>query len=198
MTKLILIRHGETDYNLQRRYSGILDIELNAHGRQHALLLQKRLEQEVVDACYSSDRKRAKETASIVLSGREAVIVPELREINFGVFEGLTHQEIMAKYKDAYVEWLKDPYAAAIPGGEKLPDFQARIAGALDAIVTRHPDKTIAVVSHGGAISSYLNGLMKRRAFWEFIPKGASFTVVEYENGEALIRIVNDYAHLGE
>lgn len=198
MTRLILIRHGETDYNLQRRYSGILDIGLNERGRRHAGLLRDRLASEAVDVLYVSDRKRAIETASLVFPNREAVVVPDLREIDFGVFEGLTHQEIMHAHKDVYVEWLKDPYAATIPGGERLEDFQARVSAAIAAIIGRHEGKTIAVVSHGGAISVYLNYLMGRRAFWEFIPKGASFTVVEFEGGGFTVTVLNDHAHIVE
>ncbi len=196
MTRLILIRHGETEYNVQKRYSGVRDISLNESGRRHALLLHQKLASWHVDVCYASDKKRALETAGIVFPGREIVSVPEIAEINFGVFEGLNHAEIMSRYKDAYVEWMKDPYSASIPQGERLVDFERRVRRAFEAIVERHRQMTVAVVSHGGVISAFLNALERRRAFWEFIPRGTSVSVVEFDGRGHRIVSFDDHSHL--
>lgn len=195
-TKLILIRHGQTDWNLKKRYSGFIDIALNAQGREEARKLIKRLKGQEIHKVYSSDRLRALQTARIVFKRSEIEIVPDLRELHFGCFEGLTYKEIMAKYPAIYKKWLRDPFAVTIPGGEPLVDFRKRVAGALKKIVACNKDKTAAIICHGGTISIFIGYITKTRKFWQELPAAASLSVIEYRNNKADIRLLNDTAHL--
>ena len=197
-TRLILIRHGQTDSNLKRRYSGFLDVDINATGRKQARRLAGRLKDEAIHKVYVSDRKRALSTARIAFKGFKIETVPDLREMHFGIFEGLTFSQIMRRYPRIYKQWLHDPFRVIIPEGESLREAKVRVARAIKKIILDNPHKTIAVVSHGGAISLFLMSVFKSRNFWRQIPGSASITEVEYESGKPKIRLVNDTSHLDE
>jgi alpha-ribazole phosphatase len=181
MTKLLLIRHGETDYNLKKRYSGFTDVGLNKTGRQQARELYKKLKKQNIHKVYSSDKRRAIETVKILFKNKEIEKNPDLREIHFGVFEGLTYDEILKKYPVVYKKWLKNPYTIAIPKGESLTALKKRAVRAIKKIASQNKDKTVAIVTHGGVISVFINYLLKTKDFWNKIPKSASLTVIEYK-----------------
>lgn len=195
-TKLILIRHGETDFNRKKRYSGFRDIPLNPKGRRQIGKLHKRLKDESVHKIYSSDRSRAIESAGIIFKGRRVESLPGLREIHFGIFEGLTYKEIMKKYPVIYKKWLKDPFSVNIPQGESLVSFRKRVVKELKKIIARNKGKTVAVVCHGGPISIFVNHILKSKDFWKYIPKSASLSIIEHKNGKSKIRSLNDILHL--
>src|SRR3989344_5403927 len=110
MTRLVLIRHGITEWNKEGRYCGHKDIDLSVEGRAQAERLGRKLKAVKFDKVYCSDRKRAFQTGRIIFKGSGLTIVKELREINFGVLEGLRHEEAAEEYGDLYKKWLKDPY----------------------------------------------------------------------------------------
>jgi len=196
MTRLILIRHGITEWNSQKRYCGHKDIGLSAEGRSQAKLLSKRLGAARFDKIYSSDRKRAMQTARIIF--KRMCIAPEtgLREINFGVLEGLKHREIMEKYGNIYRKWLKDSFKNNIPEAEPMDAFKRRVERALTSIAGSNPDRTVAVVCHGGVIAIFLTGISRNVDFWSSVPSPASITTVEYKNGKPGVKMFNDTTHL--
>ncbi|MCX5705871.1 MAG: histidine phosphatase family protein [Candidatus Omnitrophica bacterium] len=195
-TKLILIRHGETDFNRKKRYSGFANIPLNSKGKRQAGELHKRLKKEKIHKIYVSDRKRAIESAGIAFKDREIELISELREMHFGIFEGLTYKEIMKKHPKIYSRWLKDPFCVNIPRGEALVDFRKRVVKALKNIIAKNKNKTVAVVCHGGPISIFVNHILKSRDFWKYIPKSASLSIIEHKRGKSKIRSLNDTRHL--
>jgi len=195
-TTLLFIRHGQTAMNKRKRYCGHLDAVLNKTGRRQAGDLFKRLRAETIHKVYASDRKRAIETARIALAGFPIEKDPGLKEINFGLFEGLSHGGILKRYPVVYRRWLKDPFKTKIPEGESVRYFTRRITQSIKRIVAVNRGMTIAVVTHGGVISMYLNSLSKTHKFWETIPKSASISIVEYEKQSARVRVFNDTAHL--
>lgn len=195
-TKLILIRHGQTEWNLKKFYCGSTDLGLNHKGRQQVGRLAKRLKRELIHKVYASDRKRAIETAEIAFNGFRIEKVPDLREIHFGVFGGLNYKQIKKKYPAVYEKWLENPYSVTIPNGERLRDFKRRITGALRKIIAGNRNKSVAVVCHGGVISVFLNHILKERNFWKHIPGSASMSVVEFRNGKGRVKLFNDITHL--
>ncbi len=195
-TRLILIRHGQTAWNLEKRYCGFVDIGLNEQGINQAKCLSTRLAAFGIQKVYSSDRVRAIQTAQIALNDCCLEKNPDLREIHFGVFEGLTYKEIMRKYPEIYIKWVENPYSVVIPEGEDLRDFKTRVINAFTDIASLNPDKTVAVFSHGGVISIFVNDILKTNDFWDKIPHSTSVTVVEYERGQAKISAFNDTSHL--
>ena len=196
-TKLILIRHGETEWNLKTRYCGFNDIGLNATGRRQAKKIKSRLKNETIHKFYSSDRRRAIETAKIIFNGTIKIEkIKDLREINFGCFEGLTHEQVTKKYPQIYQKWLRDPHKNNIPEGENISDFKKRVVSAIKKIIALNHNKTTALVFHGGSISIFLTSILKKDKFWQYIPRSASISIVEYKKGKPKINLLNDTAHL--
>ena len=195
-TKIILIRHGQTDGNAKKQYCGMLDLELNENGRLQAEKLSCRLEKDGIHRIYASDRKRAIQSARIIFKGRRINKIAELREINFGIFEGKSHQEIQESNADIYEKWLNDPYNAVVPESESLLDFQERVTRALEKIVLANSNETAAIVCHGGTISIILSRISGSRNFWELIPGSASLNIIEYVNNKVKITLFNDISHL--
>jgi len=182
-TKLVLIRHGMTEWNKKKRYCGRKDISLNRQGRAQADRLRKGLRGFKFDRVYSSDAKRALQTAGIIFNGARIIKRAALREIDFGAFEGLTHEEIMKSNADVYKKWLEDPFKNNIPGAEPIGVFNKRVQAAIRKIVSLNRGRTIAVVCHGGVIGVFVVSLLKSRNFWRHVPPPASATFVEYKNG---------------
>jgi probable phosphoglycerate mutase len=155
-TRVLLIRHGETDWNLQTRLQGHTDIPLNATGRWQAGRLAEALHGEPLDAVYSSDLKRAWHTAQAVAqaSGAPLVAEPQLRERGFGCFEGLTYAEVDSRWPEDARRWrLREPGFAPV-GGENLVQFHARCVEAAERLAAAHAGGSIALVAHGGVLDS--------------------------------------------
>ena len=196
MTRLVLIRHGVTEWNREKRYCGHRDIGLSDEGKSQIRLLSNRLNAIRFDKVYCSDRKRAMQTARILF--RQTRITPnrDLREINFGILEGLKYEEIMEKYADVYKKWLKDPLKNNIPRAESMNIFRKRVEDAISNITHSNFGKTIAVVCHGGVIGIFLKGILKSKSFWSCVPSPASLTMVECKEDKPILKKFNDIAHL--
>lgn len=152
-TRLVLVRHGQTDWNAGQRIQGHTDIPLNALGRWQATQLALALAEEDFDAVYASDLARASETATPFAAGR-LQLEPGLRERHFGAFEGLSFAQIEQRWPAQARLWrLRDP-AFGPPGGEMLADFSARCVAVVDRLARRHAGGSIALVAHGGVLDS--------------------------------------------
>jgi len=195
-TKLILIRHGITTWNKQRRYCGYKDVCLSNMGEKQTAKLHKRLKSVNFDRVYSSDRKRAIQTAKIIFNGTRITRVKDLRELNFGVFEGLNYREIMKKYPSVYKRWMRNPFRNGIPKAECLHSFKKRINTAIKRIVRLNQGKTVAVVCHGGTIGMFITDILKKKSFWRYVPDAASISIVEYKNDKPKIKLFNCTEHL--
>lgn len=194
--RIFLIRHGETDWNREARYQGQADIDLNATGRGQAEKLSVRLRSEKIDRIYSSDRIRAVRSAEIIFRGREIAIEADLREISFGVFEGLNYEEILKRYPEVHSRWMRKPFDSAIPGGEKPSDFRKRVLRAFRCIVSSNKGKIVAIVAHGGPVNVIVRHLLSARVPDDFIPGPTSVSIVEFKNGKAKGVSLNDMSHL--
>ena len=153
-TRILAIRHGETDWNRVARIQGHTDIALNEAGRQQASRLADALRDEPIAAVYTSDLSRALETAGAFAlpRGLPLHIEPRLRERCFGCFEGLTFDEIGARWPDQLLRWKRRDPDFGPDGGEALGDFYARVIGCINALVASHPGQQIALVAHGGVL----------------------------------------------
>ena len=194
--RLILIRHGQTAWNRRRRYAGSTDVGLSPVGRMQARKLRQRLEKENIRKIFTSDLRRAAQTAALVFKNRRIEETSDFREIHFGCFEGHTPREILKTHGALYRKWLKDPSSVTIPGAESLSDFRSRIQRVFKKIASRYSEKTVAVVCHGGVISAFLTSVVETKDFWKWIPDSASITAVEYERGRFKALLFNDTAHL--
>jgi probable phosphoglycerate mutase len=157
MTEIILIRHGETDWNVERRIQGHCDIPLNREGERQAAALGRALASESLDAVISSDLQRAMQTARAIAvpHGLSMFADCELRERCFGAFEGLTHEEIRARYPDHYSAWRAREADAQFPAAqhaaETLRDFSSRAVNAVARLAAGN-FRTLAIVTHGGVL----------------------------------------------
>ena len=147
MTTILLARHGETDWNAELRVQGQADPSLNDRGRDQAHALAASLAAEDIDAMYSSDLARARETAEIVGGGLslEVHLDPRLREFDTGNWTGLTRDEIRTRFPD------DDRH-----DGETRDELVTRVGAALEDICERHPDDRVLVVTHGGPLRAVL------------------------------------------
>lgn len=194
MKKLLLIRHGQTDYNLSRRYCGFSNPSLNEAGIAQAQALKKRLRELEIDAVYSSDLLRAIETARIALPDKSITKVEKLREYNFGVFEGLTYEEIMEEHADIYTKWIDNPSKQAIPGGDCFTLFSKRVREGLNSISSSNKGKAVALVTHSGPIRLILSDLLKYGSdkFWKIAQDNAALNVINYNDSSAEVEIINN------
>jgi alpha-ribazole phosphatase len=206
MPRLILVRHGLTDYNAQHRYQGQIDIPLNETGLAQAHFLNKRLANTHFDAVYSSDLQRAIKTAQIVLEGhpygQDPRPIPLLREISGGDFEGLTWSEITETFAEESAEWQADRANVAPPGGENLLEVVSRIDRGMAQVVEEVPsqDATILLVLHGGIISVMLCHLMGMDLdrLWQWRVDTCSVSIVDLYPKGAILSLFNDVAHIEE
>jgi len=195
-TRLVLIRHGITRWNKQRRYCGHTDVALSKEGKIQAAKLARRLKALKFDRIYSSSSKRAIQTARIIFGKAGITRVKELKELNFGLLEGLKHEHILKEYAKAYSLWLQDPFKNTLPKGESLNVFRKRVNSALTQILKANCGKTVAVVCHGGTISMFITGILKKKSFWDYVPGSASISIVEYSKNKAELKLVNCTKHL--
>jgi len=155
-TILIVIRHGETEWNREKRMQGTTDTLLSDVGRAQAQALGRRLAGHSFTALYSSDLSRARDTARAIAehSGHEVVTDARLRERRFGIFEGLTAAEIQSLYPEEHARFVSRDPEYEVPGGESARGFTQRCLGCLAAIADHHRGEAVVVVSHGLVLDS--------------------------------------------
>ncbi len=200
MLNLILIRHGETEWNRTGRCQGIADIDLNDAGRKQIRELAHSLRDTDVAAVYSSDLLRAINTASAIAKHHnlEVNVDSDLREMNQGDLEGLLFEEIRERYADVLKEWRESPETLRIPGGESLLQVQERAWNAFEKVNRLHPGETVVAVSHNLTITALLCKItgVGLKGFRNFNLQAASKNVIVSVNGHAEVRVVNDVSHL--
>ena len=156
MTELLVIRHGETDWNRQHRFQGQIDVPLNAVGLDQAERLGRRLAAEVIDVLVCSDLQRALATAEPLLRCRPLALSetqPLWREQGFGVLEGLDVATIRIRHGALWDRWVRHEADYTLPqGGESNRVFHARVMQALQALLAAHAGKRVAVITHGGVL----------------------------------------------
>ncbi|UWE16991.1 histidine phosphatase family protein [Herbaspirillum huttiense] len=158
MTDILLIRHGETDWNVDKRLQGHIDIGLNEAGQRQVLALGEALAGEGIDAVFASDLQRARDTAQAVAgaAGLAVQIDAGLRERCYGGFEGLRHTEIEARYPEAYRQWKAREPDFRYPAGERIAEtmreFYERSVAAVQRVLASGRYRKVAIVTHGGVL----------------------------------------------
>jgi broad specificity phosphatase PhoE len=199
MTKIILVRHGETEWNRQEIFRGRIDIELNESGIRQAELLAEYLSEAKIEAIYSSPLRRALKTAEIMAGyhNLEVKIAPGLVDLDYGSWQGLAHQEVKDKYQELYHKWLKSPHRLKIPGGESLGDVRERAVALVNDITSQY-EGTVALVSHrvvNKVLVCALLGLNNAH-FWNIKQDTCGITTFIYENGEFILTEHNNTSYL--
>lgn len=163
-TEVLLIRHGETDWNASRRWQGRAPVPLNEAGLAQAQALARYLaaRQVPIDVLYSSPLPRARQTAQAIADALGLTVLTDdrLREVDVGDWQGLSHDEIEAWDGERFAAYLADWYHTPTPNGESRMELQVRARAAFDDITARHCGATIAIVSHGGTLGMLLESLL--------------------------------------
>jgi broad specificity phosphatase PhoE len=199
MTKILLIRHGDTDWNVEEIFRGRADIELNETGIKQAELLAKHLADEKIVAIYSSPLKRALKTAEMIAASRyiDVITAPELIDFDYGEWQGLSHDTVREKYKSLYEEWLNNPHLVKVPKGESLDDVRERATSLVHRIIAKH-EGTIVLVSHrvlGKVLICALLGLDNSH-FWNIRLDTCGITTFVYEKDIFVLTGHNDTSFL--
>jgi broad specificity phosphatase PhoE len=182
-TRLILIRHGETDWNVEGRYQGQADPPLNQRGLAQAHQLAQKLRGVGLDVLYSSPLRRALQTAQILAEALDVPLhtEPRLMEIHQGEWQTLLYTEIAARYPELFDRWQTEPWTVTLPGGENIAQVQERVYAAVDEILSRHEGQCIGMVAHRlpitllkiryqGLDPDVVRTLQLPNTYWEEIP----------------------------
>lgn len=200
--KLILVRHGETDWNRDNRVQGHSDVELNETGREQARRLALKLKEEAVTAIYSSPLRRASDTASAIADHHRVQVQtePDLAELDVGDMDGLTFEQMRSRYGDILREWAKDAGPVKMPNGECLQELQERAWTAIQRILQEHPQGTVIVVSHNFAILTIICRAINFNLsdFRRLALSVASMSVIDLTERGARLVLLNDTCHLKE
>lgn len=202
MSRLLLVRHGITEFNSTRRFAGYSDIEMSADGYRQVERLRGYLANEKIDAIYSSDLKRALVTAEVISSGCgiDIVACPELREMNYGQAEGLTFDEISRRYPEVAELVVSSSLHLEFPGGESFYGFIERTSKFLDRLNNHTPSETILIVSHSGPLKVLVCSLLgiDQDHWWQIRIDNASLSIVDINPRGTILTRLNDTSHLRE
>ena len=201
MTTIMLIRHGDTDWNVEEIFRGRVDVKLNETGIKQAQLLSKYLGDAPIGAVYSSPLKRAVKTAEIIAGPHNIGVKPsqELIDFDYGEWQGLSHDAVKDRYKTLYEEWLKKPHLVKIPKGESLDDVSKRAVSLVDRVTANH-EGTVALVSHRvihKVIICALLGLDNSH-FWNIKLDTCGITTFIYQDKRFILEKHNDTSFLKE
>lgn len=198
--KLVIVRHGETESNVQHKVMGQLDSPLTAKGIQQAKAIADRLRRLKFTSIYSSDLGRAVQTANIIAEtcGKQIIFDAELREWNMGIFEGLTVSEMHKKFPQERQDYEQIGDEYIIPKGESLTQCRARGFRILNAIAERHSDENVVVVTHGCVLMGFFEMVLDLRTgnTWRFKLDNANFCTFEYVKERWSLVVWNDVSHL--
>lgn len=197
---LYLIRHGRTAWNREEVFRGRTDVPLDEVGRKEAYLLARRLKDEGLSALYSSPLSRAKETAEIIAAelGLRVQLAPQLIDLGFGLWEGLSVQEVKARFGRLYSLWLEEPHRLRFPEGEDLEAVRRRVVEFVEALKEQHPGERVAVVSHRVVLKVLICSLLGLglEAFWRVAQGTAALNQFRWRDGLWEVRLLNDTCHL--
>lgn len=202
MTKLLLVRHGESEYNSARRFAGHVDVGLTENGRRQVERLRHRLADEKIDAVYSSDLKRARLTAEMLVHGKGMIITtcPELREISYGEVEGLPFSDIQRSYPELAKQISNTDLTMRFPGGESFMEFVGRVSTFKETLKNHGPSETLLVVAHGGPLRALVCDMLGigQTSWWQFSIDNASLTIVQTYPRGAILSLLNETFYLKE
>ena len=198
--RLFAVRHGETAWSRERRFAGARDVPLAQEGLRQCEAVAAALGGKPVAAVYASPLERARASAEVIAKPHrlEVGIEPDFREMAFGAWEGLTRDDVAARFPEAYELWRTAPHRLVLPGGERLTDVALRVKNAVDKLLGTHAGETVVLVSHAVVLRLIVLralGLGPER-LWTVDASPAGITEIEYEPGWATIHRMNTLSHL--
>ncbi|MGE4283996.1 MAG: histidine phosphatase family protein [Clostridia bacterium] len=203
MIRLILVRHGEAEGNLIRKFHGHYDSKLTPNGHQQVQKLSERMEKEEIDILYSSDLSRAYETARYIAEKKhmDIQVIEGLREINGGDWENIPWADLPHKWPESYNHWEKSPHLLQMPNGESMVEFQQRVVKEIMSLIKNSESENICVVTHGTVIKVLLC-FFYGKPLEEIVNiqwhDNASITIINIDQDNYHVVIEGDNRHLGE
>ncbi|HSH35133.1 histidine phosphatase family protein [Schnuerera sp.] len=205
MKRIYLVRHGESEWNLLKKIQGQQDISLTANGIKQANLIGNRLINEKIDKIYSSDLIRAYKTAEIIGNklNLDVIQMVEFREIHFGIWEGISNEEIEEKHKDNQILWRKEPEKLEIEGAETLKELQKRALSGINKIIDNEENENIdniLIVSHSATLKAIILGLLgiNLTNFKNLTINNVSLSIIEIREYNRVLKLFNDTCHIKE
>lgn len=201
LTRIFLVRHGETRWNAEKRYIGVTDLELTDKGRRQAQAVGRCLAGNCqVNVVFSSSLIRANETGKIISDSvnAELKIESELNEIDFGKWEGLTAEEILRDYPEMIHKWQSLEPTFTMPQGENWLDFQKRVRNGFNRIYKKSKEESVALVSHAGVIKTLVCQILgiDLSNFWRFELSHGAISVLEFSGSNPVLTASNNTRHL--
>ena len=202
-TVLILVRHGEARGNIDRIFHGFTDSDLTENGRLQVMRAAQRLREETIDYFYSSDLKRAYETALTIAEPHGGAVIRDerFREIDGGKWENIPWDDLPSAFPESYAHWLNTPYLLQMPAGESMEGFYNRLVAGITDLLHKHAGKTVLLATHGTAIRvmcAYFKGLPLSRLTEVAWCDNAAITKLSFANGNFTFLSEGDNTHLGE
>ncbi len=199
-TRIVVIRHGETEWNRVERFRGRIDVQLNEKGRRQALAVARRLSSWPIAAIYSSPLERALQTAQPLAELCQISVSPleGIVDIDYGAWAGLSPEEAASQYPALYRTWADNPHLVRFPDGESLEQVRDRVLAALNEVNVTHPEQTVALVSHVVVNRVLVLGAMGlgNASFWRIGQDNAALTILEALDGQYRLQLLNDTCHL--
>jgi broad specificity phosphatase PhoE len=200
MTKFILVRHGQTEWNRVERFRGRINLILDATGLRQALAAALRIKDWPVSAVYSSPLRRALETAKIIANQLDLNVesLAGLIDLDFGEWQGLNANEAAKRDADLYRLWIERPDLVRFPGGEELADVRERVMAVVEDIAVKNPDQVVVLVSHNVVCRVLLCSLLglDNSHFWQLGQDVCAINAFEIRDGIPTVTLINDTCHL--
>lgn len=199
MAEFIIARHGETEWNVTEIFRGQIDVDLNETGINQAELLAEYLSTSTIEAIYSSPLKRALKTAETIARPHrlKVNVDPDLIDLNFGQWQGLSHQEVKERYGELYATWITHPERVRMPGGETLEDVRKRVTRVINKVADNHPGTSV-IVGHrvvNKVIICALLGLDNSH-FWKIRQDTGAISIFARQHEQYILTRHNDTSFL--
>ncbi|KYH35369.1 phosphoserine phosphatase 1 [Clostridium tepidiprofundi DSM 19306] len=187
---IYLLRHGQTNENKEKLYYGDMDIDMNECGKKQIYMAAKHLKNIKFDKVFISERKRTRQTADIIFKCKrnDYIIDPRLNESSFGIFEGLTYEEIINKYPEEYKKWSEDWVNYCPLNGESCSDMCNRVNSFMDDLKNIDAEN-ILIITHSGVMRAIYCYLLDKNInmFWKFGCKNGDIALLKYEYGNMFL-----------
>jgi broad specificity phosphatase PhoE len=200
-TTILLVRHGQTEWNRVERFRGHADVPLNATGLRQAEATGRRIAAEWRPAAiYSSPLSRATKTAEAIAHPFGLLVqpVPDLIDLHFGEWQGLTPDEVSRRWPEEYARWVATPHRAHIPGGETIAELRYRAMRVVQGLVQRHAGETIVILGHTDLNRAILLGALHLgdERFDNLVQDNCAINLLLAQNGDFTVVSMNDTCHL--
>lgn len=200
MTRVIIVRHGRTEWNRVERFRGRVDIGLDEVGMKQAEVAAKRIREWPISAIYSSPLRRAMDTAEIIAAPLELNVQPMsgIIDIDYGSWQGLSTEQVVARNDSLYSQWIESPQEVKFPDGESFIEVKERVASAIGHLIQRYPKETFVLVSHKVICQILILNLLGLDSshFWQITQDICAMNLFEVRGGIPSVLFLNDTCHL--